>query len=222
MIQNSTISDHSQSKIIPVVGIAGGSGSGKTTLAREAMQTLNHQVTLIPFDSYYRDLSLIPEEERGKTNFDHPDALEISLLQSHLLALKLGQAIPCPMYDFVTHTRTGSAPLTAEELIFIEGTLILAIPEIHSLIDLSFFIDIPDDIRLLRRIRRDMDDRGRSFNFIEMQYMKMVRPMYQQYILPSRTRADHILNGEESISRLTQIVKEKVETWMEEQSSVIR
>ena len=93
MIQNSTISDHSQSKIIPVVGIAGGSGSGKTTLAREAMQTLNHQVTLIPFDSYYRDLSLIPEEERGKTNFDHPDALEISL-QSHLLALKLGQAIP--------------------------------------------------------------------------------------------------------------------------------
>jgi uridine kinase len=177
-----------------VVGIAGGTGSGKTTLANKIMETFSGQAILINQDSYYKDLSHMTLEERKKQNFDHPDAIDFELLKTHLSLLKKGQAIQVPTYDFHTDTRTADI-LTVEpaDIIILEGILIFAVAEIRDLCDLKIFVETDDDIRLLRRIERDMRERGRDLKSIHDQYMATVKPMHDAYVEPSKQYADLIM-----------------------------
>lgn len=188
---------------IPIIGVAGGSGSGKTTLAKNIIQRSGQDMTLIELDFYYRDLSHKCPEEREITNFDHPDALELDLLHNHLISLTRGEAVDVPDYDFLTHTRAGWQKLHPGKMILLEGTMILLQRVIRENITVSFFIDLPDDIRLLRRIRRDLEERGRTLDFITEQYLNTVRPMYKRFVEPTRDYADHVLDGTKGVSELT-------------------
>ncbi len=178
------------------VGIAGGTGSGKTTLAEKIHEAFPAAV-LISQDSYYKDQSHLPIEEREKTNFDHPNSLEFSLLKQHLIDLKKGLAIEQPIYSFHTHTREeGSKRVEPVEIVLIEGILLLAVPEIRDLLDIKIFVDTDDDIRILRRIERDMKERSRDFESIREQYLKTVKPMHDAFVEPSKKYADVIVpNG---------------------------
>lgn len=204
---------------VPLIGIAGGSGSGKTTLARQFVQAAPWKVTYIELDSYYRDLSHIPHRERGQTNFDHPEALEIPLLCQHLSQMAKGESVKCPLYDFHTHTRIGTNEIEPKSLILLEGMHVLGIPDLRRLLNIGFYIDIPDDIRLLRRIRRDLNERGRSLDFIEMQYRTFVRPMHEQFISPSKNWADTVLDGLQSVDVLVREMVGRIEGMMEQMGS---
>ena len=182
---------------IPVIGIAGGSGSGKTTLLRALATFSTQPLTILPLDAYYRDLSHVPIGERKLVNFDHPDALDSALCAMHLERLSLGQAIECPVYDFATHSRLGCKTVKPESLIVCEGTLVLSISAIRDHLDYSVFVETADDIRLIRRIKRDQLERGRSIDSILDQYITTVRPMYEQFILPCKTWCDLIVDGTE-------------------------
>lgn len=178
-----------------LIGIAGGSGSGKTTVIRKIMDRLsNHPVTVIEHDAYYRVLSHLSTEERALVNFDHPDALETNLLIAHLDALLRGESIDKPIYDYATHNRRKETTLVAPcPVIILDGILVLAEQELVKRMDIKIFVDTDDDIRLLRRIRRDMVERGRSIDTILDQYEKTVRPMYLEFVQPSRRVADIII-----------------------------
>ena len=178
-----------------LIGIAGGSGSGKTTVIRNIMDRLsNHPVTVIEHDAYYRVLSHLSTEERALVNFDHPDALETNLLIAHLDALLRGESIDKPIYDYATHNRRKETTLVAPcPVIILDGILVLAEQELVKRMDIKIFVDTDDDIRLLRRIRRDMVERGRSIDTILDQYEKTVRPMYLEFVQPSRRVADIII-----------------------------
>ena len=178
-----------------LIGIAGGSGSGKTTVIRNIMDRLsNHPVTVIEHDAYYRVLSHLSTEERALVNFDHPDALETNLLIAHLDALLRGDSIDKPIYDYATHNRRKETTLVAPcPVIILDGILVLAEQELVKRMDIKIFVDTDDDIRLLRRIRRDMVERGRSIDTILDQYEKTVRPMYLEFVQPSRRVADIII-----------------------------
>lgn len=172
------------------VGIAGGTGSGKTTLAERIHQAFPGSV-LISQDSYYKDLSYLPFEERKKTNFDHPNSLEFSLLRKHLLDLKNGQAIERPTYNFHLHAReSGTVRIEPAQIILVEGILLLATPEVRDLFDIKIFVDTDDDVRLLRRIERDMKERSRDFNSVKEQYLLTVKPMHDAFVEPSKKYAD--------------------------------
>jgi uridine kinase len=177
-----------------IVGIAGGTGSGKTTLTRKLRQELGEQLAVIEHDHYYKDRSHLSSEEREGINYDEPDALDNDLLISDLLSLRQGRSVRCPRYDFATHTRRAESQLVAPApVIAVEGILLLAVPELAACFDLSIFVDTSDDIRVLRRIRRDMVERGRSFDSIEEQYEATVRPMHLLHVEPSRRRAHLII-----------------------------
>lgn len=177
-----------------VVGIAGGTGSGKTTLANKLMETFSGHAILINQDSYYRDLSHMTQAERKKQNFDHPAAIDFELLKTHLSLLKNGQSIQVPTYDFHTDTRTGDfVTVEPADIIILEGILIFAVAEIRDLCDLKIFVETDDDIRLLRRIERDMRERGRDLKSIHDQYMATVKPMHDAYVEPSKQYADLIM-----------------------------
>jgi uridine kinase len=180
---------------VPVlVGIAGGSGSGKSTLAHNLVRALPGQVLVIAHDAYYLDRSDLPFAERERINFDEPAALDNQALLADLLALKGGHAIERPQYDFATHSRS-QPPLHVRPhpVVVVEGALLLAVPELRELFDLRVFVDTPDDIRLLRRIRRDIGERGRSLESIEEQYLASVRPMHERYVAPSVAYADVVV-----------------------------
>lgn len=178
-----------------LVGVAGGSGSGKTTVVEEMVRGLNpFPVTVIHHDAYYRDLSHIPFEERTKVNFDHPDALETSLLVDHLTHLRAGRTVEVPLYDFATHTRkTESRTADPTPVIIVDGILVLAEPRLRDLLDIKVFVDTDADIRFIRRLRRDMRDRGRSLESVVDQYLGTVRPMHNAYVEGSRAFADIII-----------------------------
>ncbi len=174
------------------VGIAGGTGSGKTTLAQRIHESFPGSV-LISQDSYYKDLSYLPSEERGKVNFDHPNALEFSLLRKHLLALKNGQAIEQPTYSFYLHAREKRTErVEPAQIILVEGILLLAAPEVRDLFDIKIFVDTDDDVRVLRRIERDMKERSRDFASVKEQYLQTVKPMHDAFVQPSKKYADVI------------------------------
>jgi uridine kinase len=178
-----------------ILGVAGGSGSGKTTVVDEIIRSLHPTpVSVIHHDSYYRDLSEIPFEERVEVNFDHPDALETSLLVEDLSSLRAGKSIAVPVYDFSTHTRTGDVrPVEATGVIIVDGILVLADQRLRDLLDIKVFVDTDADIRFIRRLRRDMRDRGRSLESVVAQYLESVRPMHLAFVEGSRTFADIII-----------------------------
>ncbi len=177
-----------------VIGVAGPTGSGKTTIARTLAGAAGGRAVLLQHDSYYRDRSHLPFEERCRLNFDHPDALETELLVAHLRALRQGRAVDVPIYDFRTHERLPKTRrVEPAEIVVVEGILVLAEPELRKLCDLKIYVDTDADIRVFRRIRRDLEERGRTFESIRDQYYATVRPMTLQFVEPSRRYADVIV-----------------------------
>lgn len=177
-----------------IVGIAGGTGSGKTTVAMRIHEGVGLSSSLIQYDWYYKDLSGFPDEERAQTNFDHPDSLDTDLLVQHLQALKAGQAVACPQYDFQTHRRAQETTrMEASPVVIVEGILIFSDPRVRALLDLKLYVDTAADIRVFRRIRRDIRERGRDFESIRSQYFSTVRPMHMLYVEPTKAYADLII-----------------------------
>jgi uridine kinase len=178
-----------------IVGIAGGSGSGKTTLADRIVEGLPvAAVTVIRHDHYYRDHPELNDEERARINFDHPEALETSLLVEHLQQLKMGRRVRQPLYDFTRHRRSEeSVELDVGSVVIVEGILTFVDPRLREFLDIKIYVDTDADIRVIRRIRRDMEQRGRSFDSVRDQYYATVRPMHQLFVEPSRRHADLII-----------------------------
>lgn len=177
-----------------MIAISGGSGSGKTTIAQKIHESFPNDSVLICQDFYYKDISHLSLEERAKANFDHPDAIEFDLMLEQLSALKNGEAVSAPRYDFATHARKcEKVSVEPKKIIICEGMLLLAVPEIRELFDLKLYIDTDEDIRLIRRILRDQTERGRTVPSILTQYMTTVRPMHHEYVEPSKRYADLII-----------------------------
>lgn len=175
-----------------ILGVAGGSGSGKSTVVRELVRSLGDDVaSVIRHDWYYRDLVHLPFEERAAVNFDHPDSLETEMLVRHLRELLAGDAIHAPTYDFSSHTR-GERKVTVKPtpVIVLDGILVLAHAELREIMELAVFVDTEPDVRLIRRMRRDTEKRGRTAESVVEQYEKTVRPMHLEFVEPSRRYAD--------------------------------
>jgi uridine kinase len=187
---------HYSGSMLPMlIGIAGGTGSGKTTVALKLAQAMPEgRAALIQHDWYYRDRSHLTPAARAEVNFDEPDALENELLLADLQALKANQPVECPQYDYATHTRSATRrPILPRSIILVEGILLFAVPALRDIFDLRLFVDTDDDVRLLRRVRRDLDERGRDMESIEAQYLGTVRRMHQLHVAPSRAHAHLII-----------------------------
>jgi len=178
-----------------VIGVAGGSGSGKTTVARAVFENVGADVvSLIQHDAYYRDNANMELEQRREINYDHPDSLETELLIHHLTELRAGRPVEVPVYDFSLHTRTpDTMHVAAEDVVLVEGILVLAEPELRKLMDLRIYIDTDSDLRFIRRLRRDIEERGRTVVSVTEQYLGTVRPMHLQFVEPSKRYADIIV-----------------------------
>ncbi|TNE52190.1 MAG: uridine kinase [Deltaproteobacteria bacterium] len=178
-----------------VIGVAGGTGSGKTTVARKiANRFLPNEVVLLDQDSYYKDLTAIPFEERKLVNYDHPDAFDQKLLYQHLGMLRKGEAIEKPIYSYSEHNRTQDTnTVLPAPIVLMEGILVLDDPRLRSLMDIKLFVDADDDIRLMRRLQRDIKERGRDIDDCLRQYKETVRPMHLAFILPSKRYADVVI-----------------------------
>ena len=179
-----------------VIGIAGGSGSGKSTFAARLAEQFPDTVALVSCDNYYRAHHDIPLEARRLLNYDAPEALEFDLMVSHLKALKRGEAVDCPVYDFALHNRSEEiVRIEPKPVIIVDGILILSDPALRETFDLRIYVDTDADERILRRARRDMEARGRHMEDIMQQYLTTVKPMHEAYVEPSKKHADLILNG---------------------------
>ena len=179
-----------------VIGIAGGSGSGKSTFAARLREQFPDSVALISCDNYYRAHDDIPLEERRLLNYDAPEALEFDLMVSHLQALKRGEAVDCPVYDFALHNRSDKVMrIDPKPVILVDGILILSDPALRETFDLRIYVEADADERILRRARRDMEVRGRKIDDIMEQYLNTVKPMHETHVEPSKKHADLILNG---------------------------
>ena len=178
-----------------IIGICGGTGSGKTTLARRIIESVGREnVILVEQDSYYRNLADMPLDERRQANFDHPDSIDSEMLMNHLKRLKLGQSIEMPVYDYKNHVRSDETiHLENKPVIIVEGILIFAEPRISVLLDVKVFVDTPDDIRFIRRLQRDISERGRTVESVIKQYFATVRPMHHEFVEPSKRFADIII-----------------------------
>ncbi len=178
-----------------VIGVAGGTGSGKTTVAMEILQRVGEEhVAYISHDAYYRDLSHLPPHLRAQVNFDHPDSLETELLIEHLKALRAGQAVEVPIYDFTIHTRTNQTRrVEPAPVILVEGILIFVDPALRALFDVKLYVDTDADVRFIRRLQRDVAERGRSVESVCQQYLATVRPMHMEFVEPSKRYADVII-----------------------------
>lgn len=177
-----------------IIGVAGGTGSGKTTLSQKIRDHYRNQVIYIPHDNYYRDQSHLTMEDRKKTNYDHPNALETELLIRHLKELLKGSTFTMPIYDFTRHTRSQeTAKVKPKKIIIIEGILVFENKSLRDLMDIKIFVDTDADIRLARRIKRDMEERKRTFDFVMYQYLTMAKPMHEAFVEPSKKFADIIV-----------------------------
>jgi len=178
-----------------IIGIAGGTGSGKTTVVQQIMEELpNTEVGIISQDSYYKESLSLSYEERSKTNFDHPRSLDFELLIAHLKELKAGNTINQPVYSFVTHNRTSDTIITnPRKVIIVEGILILSNPELRDLFDIKVFVHADSDERLIRRLKRDIAERGRDMEEVLNRYQTTLKPMHQQFIEPTKAFADIII-----------------------------
>lgn len=196
-----------------IIGIAGGSGSGKTTIAAAVIDSVgSDRVVLLQHDAYYRDLVHLPFERRIETNFDHPDSLETELLIDHLRVLRSGRAIDRPVYDFSNHVRTSETiRIDPEPVVIVEGILVFAEPELREMMDLRIYIDTDGDLRVLRRLQRDLVERGRSVETVINQYMETVRPMHLQFVEPSKRYADIIVPegyNESAVGTVTSMIRD--------------
>ena len=179
-----------------IIGIAGGTGSGKTTLTLRLKEHFGEDVSILYHDNYYRAHDDMPFEERKKLNYDHPDALETELLVEHLKLLRQGKAIDCPVYDYSQHNRSDKIlHITPSPVILVEGILLLADPRVRELLDIKVYVEANADERILRRISRDVEERGRDLNGIIKQYLNTVKPMHYLYVEPTRSKADIVINS---------------------------
>lgn len=196
-----------------LVGVAGGSGSGKTTIARALASSFRaEQVQIVLMDSYYRDRKDVAFEERARINYDHPDAFDEPLLVEQVRALKSGRGVDQPVYDFARHERhPDRVRVEPSKVIIIEGILVLALESLRGLLDLKLFVDTPGDLRVLRRLRRDVAERGRTVDSVIDQYVQTVRPMHEAFIEPSRRHADLIIPE----GGHNEIAIDLVRTWMD-------
>ena len=178
-----------------IIGISGGTGSGKTTVANRILESVKaSEVVFIQQDSYYRNLKDLPLDYRHVANFDHPDALDNDLLVNHIRKLRAGESVELPIYDFRTHTRANETrSVEPRPIVIVEGILIFADPRLLEQMDIKVFVDTPDDIRFIRRLRRDIDERGRTLESVIEQYVGTVRPMHIQFVEPSKRYADVII-----------------------------
>lgn len=177
------------------IGICGGTGSGKTTITNRLIEVLSEEsVLLLQQDHYYKDLPHLPIEERAKQNFDHPESVDTALLISHIRALRDGHAIERPVYDFTQHSRVpATVHLEPRPALIVEGILIFENRELRSLCDIKIFVDTEADLRFIRRLRRDIQERGRTVDSVVEQYLTTVRPMHQEFVEPSKRYADVII-----------------------------
>ena len=179
---------------IMVIGIAGGTGSGKTTITRRLIQAFGEEVSVVHHDNYYKAHHEMPYEERAKLNYDHPNAFDTDLMLRHIRQLKAGKSIQCPVYDYSIHDRTDKTVLIRPtRVIIVEGILIYESLELCKEMDIKIYVDTDADVRILRRIVRDVRDRGRSLDSVIDQYLNTVKPMHEQFVEPSKRRADVII-----------------------------
>ena len=178
-----------------VIGVAGGSGSGKTTVQRRILERFGPgRIALLDHDAYYRDLAHLPLEERARFNFDHPDALETGLMVADLDRLLAGEPVRKPVYDFTHHRRRAeTVEVEPRPVVIVEGILVLAEPALRERMDIKIYVDAADDVRLMRRIERDLQERGRSLEAVLAQYRGTVRPMHLEFVEPSKRHADVII-----------------------------
>ena len=186
-----------------IIGIAGGSGSGKTTVALRVREACPGQtIQIIHHDSYYHDNSHLPLEKRAQINYDHPNAFETTLLVEHLQALREGQSVQVPKYDYAIHSRLKETKLVEPaDIVFVEGILVLESPELRRLMDIRLYIDVDADERVLRRMKRDVTKRGRTMESVMDQYLNVVRPMHLQFVWPSKRYA-HLIIPEGGFNRV--------------------
>lgn len=190
-----------------MIGLAGGSGSGKTTIA-EALVDAMAGVAYVRHDDYYRHRPELTFEERTKVNYDHPDSLETTLLVSHLEALRSGQPVQRPVYDFTTHTRSDETVVVAPApVVVVEGILVLADPDLRRLMDLKIYVDTDADLRLARRMERDIHERLRTPESVLTQYLTTVRPMHLEFVEPSKKHADMIIPGGFRIGAVATVIE---------------
>ncbi len=179
---------------IMVIGIAGGTGSGKTTITKKLVQRFGGDVSVIYHDNYYKAHHNMPYEERAKLNYDHPDSFDTDMLIEDLKQLRAGHSIKCPVYDYSIHDRTDrTITVRPARVIIVEGILIFQSKELCDLMDIKIFVDTDADVRILRRIVRDVRDRGRSLDSVVSQYLTTVKPMHEQFVEPSKRNADIII-----------------------------
>ncbi|ELY76602.1 uridine kinase [Natrinema pallidum] len=201
------------------IGIAGGTGAGKTTVARTVSETVGEAVTRIPLDNYYKDLSHLAFEEREQVNYDHPSAFEWDLLREQLEALLAGRSIEMPQYDFEAHNRTDDrVTVEPSEILVLEGILSLYDEEIRDLLDLRVYVMTDADVRILRRIERDVIERGRDLKGVIDQYLETVKPMHEQFVAPTKKQADVIIP--EGANRMAMdLLIEKVQAELPDESA---
>ncbi len=193
---------------IIVIGIAGGSGSGKTTLMKNLLARFQDDVTVLSHDNYYRPFDEMTIEEKKQVNYDHPDAFETEMMIEHLRMLKDGKCIDCPVYDHATYSRSDQTVRVApSKVILVEGILIFENKELCSQMDIKIYVDTDADVRLIRRIKRDVAKRGRSLESVLSQYLDTVKPMHEQFVEPSKKNADLVvLEGGKNLVALEMII----------------
>ena len=199
-----------------IIGIAGGSGSGKSTFTNRVKKYFGDDVTVIYHDNYYRRQDGIPFEKRVTVNYDHPDSLETDLLVEHLKQLKAGKTVECPVYDYNQHNRSDEIiTIEPKPVILVEGILLLADERIRDLLDIKVYVEADADERILRRILRDVEERGRDLHGIIDQYLATVKPMHYMYVEPTRAKADIVINSGKNdvefdlfVSKITQLLDE--------------
>ena len=191
-----------------VIGIAGGTGSGKTTLMKNLMGRFGDEITVMSHDNYYRAHDDLPYEQRCKLNYDEPAAFETELMVEHLHRLRQGQSVDCPVYDFTVHNRSSEVlHLEPKSVVMVEGILIFQHKALRDLMDIKIFVDTDADIRLCRRIKRDVNKRGRTIESVLTQYQQTVKPMHDQYVEPSKRFADLVvLDGGKNLVALDMII----------------
>ena len=199
-----------------IIGIAGGTGSGKSTFTNRLRDRFGDDITVIYHDNYYKRHDDIPFEERKKLNYDHPDALETDLLIEHIKKLRNGESIECPVYDYTVHNRSDkTVRIDPRKIILIEGILLLADPRLRSLLNIKIYVEADADERILRRILRDVKERGRDIDNIVEQYLTTVKPMHYLYVEPTRATADIVINsGMNDVA--FDIVQSKIRLMLEE------
>lgn len=202
-----------------LLAVSGGSGSGKTTLVsrlRQALgQALDAEIQVLHLDHYYLDLSHLSQAERDLRNFDHPDAFDMKLLREHLGTLLEGKGIDRPTYDFASHTRTGkTVRLEPAKVILLDGILMLHDPALRALYDLSVYVEVDDDVRIIRRLRRDIVERGRTMDSVIAQYLQTVKPMHDAYVAPQKFVADIIVSWMGYNDRAVAMLAGTVASWL--------